>query len=467
VLGLVAGLVDKSILIREPDTHGMTARYRMLESIRQYGVAKLAAAGEEDVARARHLAHYRHLAQRYRAECFGRHQLDWIRRMLREHANLRTAIEYGLTGAGHVRDAMDIASNLWNFWFSGGFLREGHRWLTRALDLDHEPTRSRAEALWACSFIAVHLGEAEHARQMLTECSSLAERLDDDPLRAHHAETAGLAALHRGEVVEACTLLERAVAGHRAIDDRLGLADSLILLAAGTLFTGDPSGPDAAAEVLEQCEAHGALWTQGYALWAVAVHKWRVGDHRAGIRLSQDAIRLQHSVRDWTGLAYLLEVLAWCTAGAGVQDRTAHLLGAATAVWELSGAKTNEAPPYRALDEQAAELARTKLGAAVFQAGFDEGRAFDMGQVFAYALEEKRPKAEAAPERETAPDLTRRELEVAELVTEGLTNREIAARLVIAQRTAETHVENVLTKLGFTSRTQIAAWVTARRGAPA
>ncbi len=58
--------------------------------------------------------------------------------------------------------------------------------------------------------------------------------------------------------------------------------------------------------------------------------------------------------------------------------------------------------------------------------------------------------------------LTRREREVADLVSQGLTNRELAERLVIAERTAENHVQHILTKLGFTNRSQITAWVVAR-----
>lgn len=57
------------------------------------------------------------------------------------------------------------------------------------------------------------------------------------------------------------------------------------------------------------------------------------------------------------------------------------------------------------------------------------------------------------------PVLTPREREVAALVAEGMTNRQIGENLYVAERTAETHVENILMKLGFTSRTQVARWV--------
>jgi DNA-binding CsgD family transcriptional regulator len=363
---------------------------------------------------------------------------------------------------------MELGAALWNFWFSAGFLREGHRWLERALDADPEPTRMRADALWICACLAVQLGEAEDGKRMLEECSALVEDVGDDALRADLAESTGLAALFRGEVAEAAAALERAVEGQRAVGNLQDLADSLILLAGAKFFLGDPSGADAAAECLRLCQEQGATWTTCYALWAVAIHKWRAGEHREGISLMQEAIRLQRAVHDWTGLAYFLEVLAWCSSGAGQFERTARLLGAANRVWRLSGAKVMEAPPYQAFDERIAEQARDHIGAAAFSAGFEEGSAFSLDEVIAFALgEEPRKRATTRqPDREGPESLlTRREREIAALVAEGLTNKEIASRLTIAQRTAEGHVERVLTKMGFSSRAQIAAWVAESRSA--
>ncbi len=77
-----------------------------------------------------------------------------------------------------------------------------------------------------------------------------------------------------------------------------------------------------------------------------------------------------------------------------------------------------------------------------------------------FAVADRLP--EAAPTERAASDLTPREQEVAELVAQGLTNKAIAEKLVISQRTVQGHVEHVLAKLGFNSRTQIAAWVVER-----
>nr|WP_280507397.1 helix-turn-helix transcriptional regulator [Nocardia flavorosea] len=80
-----------------------------------------------------------------------------------------------------------------------------------------------------------------------------------------------------------------------------------------------------------------------------------------------------------------------------------------------------------------------------------------MDAAVAYALG---APATEAPTGSAAVTLTKRERQVADLVAQGLSNKQIAAKLVISQRTAQSHVEHILTKLGFSSRAQIAAWIT-------
>ncbi|MBO0848208.1 MAG: ATPase [Pseudonocardia sp.] len=454
MLHLIAGLVEKSVVIRQPDTHDAGARYRMLETIREYGRALLVASGQQNMIRTRHAEHFRAVARRYQAESFGPRQLEWVQRMLREHPNIRAALEFGLSGSGQARTAMETAAALWNSWWGGAFGREGYRWLARALGMDPEPTRVRGHALSTCAHFAVHLGEVDTARRMLAECAALVERLDDPVLRAGHAEHAGHAAMHRGEFEDACVLLERAAALYHELGDPGGVADSLILLAASALFLDDRRGVEAAKQALRLCREHDATWTKSYALRAVALNEWHAGDHREGARLVQDAIRLQRAIRDWTGLAYMLEVLAWCSSSAGHHGRVARLLGAAALSWRLSGATTVTTECYKGTNKRVAEQARDELGEDRFRTEFDQGFGLTADEMFAEALEEQTPDT---PRRGT--ELTRREAQVAGLVAEGLSNKKIAARLAIAQRTVENHVERILSKLGFTSRAQIATWV--------
>ncbi|WP_406440041.1 helix-turn-helix transcriptional regulator [Streptomyces sp. NBC_00631] len=129
-----------------------------------------------------------------------------------------------------------------------------------------------------------------------------------------------------------------------------------------------------------------------------------------------------------------------------------------------SGSATAGAPPPSTRPAAAATHARAALGQGAYERAYGRGGAFGLADLVAYALDEQAQPPSGQAESRTAPvRLTRRETEVAELVAEGLGNQQIADRLVIARRTAEGHLERVLGKLGFSNRSQIAAWVTARR----
>lgn len=84
----------------------------------------------------------------------------------------------------------------------------------------------------------------------------------------------------------------------------------------------------------------------------------------------------------------------------------------------------------------------------------------DLARAVRYALgEADAPTQEAGTAPHTSAALTRRQVQIARLVAHGLTNREIADRLFISERTAEGHIEQIRNKLGFSSRVQIAAWL--------
>ena len=102
---------------------------------------------------------------------------------------------------------------------------------------------------------------------------------------------------------------------------------------------------------------------------------------------------------------------------------------------------------------------RANLGERGYVAAVEAGHQPSVAQAIAVALDERpaRPRAAAG-----GHPLSQREREIAGLVAEGRTNREIAAGLVISPRTVDGHVERILAKLGFTSRAQVAAWVAGR-----
>jgi predicted ATPase/DNA-binding CsgD family transcriptional regulator len=455
VLDVLTGLVDKSVLARQDGTFGREAWYRMLETVRDYAAGKLAERGDEQEVRARQVEYYVAAAQRYRHEGFGPRQLEWVGRLRREHANLRAVLDHCLLTPDRASQALDIAASRWNFWYGGGLVREGYRYLRQGLELCHDHTPVRARALYAASFLAIQTGEAATAREMLAELAGLAEEFDDDRLRAGHTECTGMATFFAGDLPGGADLLERTLAGYRVTGDALLVFDTLVLLAAVYFFLDDPRGAAAAAEALALTERHEAHWSRGYALWAVAVHCWRAGHHGKAAALLREAIALR--LADRTLLAFLLEALAWCHSSAAKHERAARLLGCTTAVWRLSGARVDETSPYQAIDQQCAEQTLAALGTETFDTAFTDGAGFGLDETIRYALDEKSTKTARGPAHASGPGrLTRREREIATLVARGMSNKEIAATLVIGRRTVETHVQNILVKLGLTARTQVA-----------
>ncbi len=470
VLNLVASLVNKSIVLRHQATEHHTARYQMLESIRQYGAGRIAEPDELRALRILHRDHYRSLAHRFAAEGFGPHQADWFVRLREESGNIRAALEFCLTEPGEAAVACDIAASIWNFWFAG-FLREGYRYLIRGLDLATEPTSGRAHALWAASYLAMFATEFDRNATMLTECEQIGAGLDDDLLHARIKECRGHATLYQGDLPGAIEMLEQARREFQVIGDPLGEFDTLILLTACAFFLDDPRTSQFSREALELAERHGAQSSMGYGLWSVGIAQWRTGDFAQATRSLRRSVRLFLPMRDLTGVSFGVQALSWCAAFAEPDERAARLLGAAQAVWRTSGAKVDETNAYSVFDRKSEVMLRETLGAGAldteaFEIAFAEGASYSFEQAVALALgddDEADTSEETSATTRVRPEapggLTRRETEIAALLAEGLSNKEIAARLVISQRTAETHVDHILTKLGMTSRAQVAGWV--------
>lgn len=468
VLGLVAGLVNKSIVVRHQATDHTPAWYQMLESIRQYGAERLAEQEQVHLLKVRHRDHFRALANQFADEGFGPHQADWFTRLRRESGNLRAAIEFCLAEEGEAPAALEIAAPLWNFWFAG-FLREGYRYLLRALELATERNAVRAYGLWAASYLAMFATDFERNATMLAECAEISEDLDDPRLRARVRECRGHATLYQGDIPGAIELLEGARREFQAIGDALGEFDTLILLSACTFFLDDPRVDEFSRQALELARDHGAQSSTAYAYWSVGLAQWRSGEFDQATRSLRTSIRLFQPMHDLTGISFGVQALSWCAAFAEPGERAARLLGAAQAVWRTSGAKVDETNAYSVFDTRSEDALRAAIGSEeldseTFQRALAEGASYSFDQAVSLALGEDEGTEDTTgpvsrPSADNPGGLTRREWEIAHLLSEGLSNKEIASRLVISQRTAETHVERILTKLGFTSRLQVVSWV--------
>jgi predicted ATPase/DNA-binding CsgD family transcriptional regulator len=503
VLDLLAALVDKSVLTCEHRSGG--ARYRMLETMRSYGEEQLLDSGEATACRRRHRDHYRRIAEQAGRHWLTPSQGEWLDRLRLEHANLRAALEFCAVQPGEAAAGLVFAAGLGTYWEGSGSVSEGRRWLDRLLAAvpapratatptpnqpqpnqpqprpkpaparGRGPTRrsARADGLSTAGWLAVIQSDTKAAEVFLTEARQLGEQLGDESTLAYVTLYRGMAALATGALRPAAELFEEALAVHRRIGNTYAIAIALVRLALVSFAVGDyPRAVEWAEECRVFCEARGERWSRAYALWVLGLERWWAGDDAAATALQRESVRANHDFDDRLGMALGLEALAWFAATGARHPRAAVLLGAADAVWQATGAPLSGFGLLADYRRRYTETTRKALGAREFGRAFREGSALSMDQAVAFALADgtaaKRPSAAGAaagPAASAAPGrpvLTRRESEVAAMVARGRTNKEIAAELVIAQRTAETHVENILAKLGFTSRAQIAAWASER-----
>ncbi|WP_344877551.1 ATP-binding protein [Nonomuraea antimicrobica] len=466
VVDLVIALVDKCVLIREDHPDGV--RYQMLETLRAYGAERLAGPGERAALRERHRGYYRDLAARARAELFGPDQVRWLRRLQAEHANLRTALESGLASRETSAESLSMATDLLYHWITSYYPGEGRGWLERALATAPGPARSpaplRGRALWAAAWLAIIQADLPAATRLLRESERIGRRLGDASILGYVALFRGMAAMCAGRAPEAIDLYRQALEHHRGTGDPAAAALTLIRLSMAYSFLGrSPEAVRAGQECLELCDAHGEGWHRAYMMTALGMEMWRQGDLTRATELERGSLSFDRSLDDLLGAGVTIEVLAWIAATRGDFQRAARLLGVLRGVWGAVGAPLSGFGHLAGYHEECRERTRAALGEAAYETALRRGAALGPREALAYALGEDPAGVRASRTRpgdgDGAAVLTRREHEIAGLVARGLTNKEIAAALVIAQRTAEGHIEHILAKLGFNSRAQIAVWV--------
>ncbi|MGA4802889.1 ATP-binding protein [Streptomyces lavendulocolor] len=391
VLDAVAGLVDRSVVLREETSAGV--RHRMLDTVRAYGAEWLAALGDEERMRRRHRDWYMGLAAWCELEWFSPRQAEVAACAGSALPDLRAALELCLETPEEAHLAQHLAATLWFCWVGCGRLAEGRYWLDRvlALELGHEDARLRA--LWVLGYVAILQGDGTAAVAALYECGEGAARTGNALAAAYTTHRMGCLALLSDDMPRAEELLSRALTAYR----ELGELNSQVLmgqveLAMAKVFLGEPEAAVALCrEVREVCEDRGERWTRAYALYVLAYSAWTRGAYGEARELLGECITIDHAFNDLVGLVLAVELLALVTAAEGDPAEAAVLQGAAAPMWAavgvpLFGSRCFGAP--RALCEQ---RAGEQLGAERFRSYVAEGSALSLDAAVERALAGRPP----------------------------------------------------------------------------
>lgn len=463
VLTAMHSLVDKSILIRDED--GGEVRFRLLHSLRVYGQEKLVSFGEYEEIRNAHLRWYERVLRQFAREWISSEQVAWVNKISLEQANLRVALDSALHTPDNASRALRMTQNLSLYWTIRGLNSEARHWLDLVLSASPTDTRGRASGLRLSAWLALLQGDPTTATPLLDEAMGLAQRYEDPLELAFVNQTRGMAAFFRGDLSWADDLLSDSLAQLR--DKNMLSGELLGLFGLGMVrgLNGDfVQGIDLLNRAITLSTEHGELFWRSHALWASAYLEVGRNHYNKAETLAKDSLRLQRRLNNRMATAFTMDTLAWVAEEHGRSERAAKLFGAAAATWDA----LRTAPAFYATFEAGhnahVERTRRALGEQAYQQVFDQGYALSSGAAQDFAMEVKERMRGTAQDNVHQMPLTRREQEIAELVTHGRTNKEIAETLVIAQRTVEGHVQHILTKLDFTSRAQIAGWIAGQRG---
>ncbi|MFE5700809.1 ATP-binding protein [Rhodococcus koreensis] len=460
VVDVVASLIDKSILIR--DEVAGAVRYRLLETLRDYGMERLQETSEFASLLRRHRDWYEHLVLRAESDWISSRQVSWVARLDAEQPNIRAALQFCLTGPSEANAGSRMASALYPYWRARGRLREGMRWLAQLLAVGGEPGPEQVKALYVLSVLSGLYGDPEASALYVERGGDLAAQLGDRTAEALMADAAGHHTLFTRDAGAACEHFESSLAVFRADRNHLYMIWSLFGLALASGAAGNWSRSDECQqEILELTGTRGEYVYRGWASWTTGMRARQRGEYSRAKALATQGLQLARSVDDRISAAGCIEVLSWIAVDEGVPRRAAELMGAAEALAQRVGSPSIIYPNLHLEHARIEQEARRAIGDRVFETAFRHGLEARFEDAAAYAVDEKSGSDISVEPGPTS--LTRREQQVAELVAEGLTNRAIAGKLVISQRTAQGHVEHILSKLGFTSRAQIAAWIIEQR----
>jgi predicted ATPase/DNA-binding CsgD family transcriptional regulator len=454
---MLASLLEKSLLVREDI--GQRAGYRLHETMREYARRKLVAASEDDLVEERCLEHYRTRClaavedARYRP-------IEWLTWADLEIDNIRAVLQRSIARRDLAR-GLDIAAAIGDFWLTRG-TTEGVRWLDRLLEASDAAPETEVRACYFRGWLSLLQADPPGARDWLARGVATARGAPVLSLLAQSLALSATAADASGDPAGAERFIEEAQALTEQLDAYPAKIELLQARAVHALFVGAASDTGKlSAEGVRRSRAAGDIYRLESFLRNLADVAMLAGDLDVAKADTVAALRLARDLDHRVAQYYNLSVLGWHAANTRQPLLAARLLGAAQSLGVGSGADI--IGPFEPFLAQAKAAASSALGKQRFEAEFDAGSRMTREAAVRLGLGEPAPAPfDQGDDIEPGP-LARREIEVAQLIAEGLSNKEIATRLFISGPTVATHVRNIMNKLGCNTRAQIATWVASGR----
>jgi predicted ATPase/DNA-binding CsgD family transcriptional regulator len=459
-LDLLSSLVDKSLVMKEDQQR--VAFYRLHETMREYSALKLREAGEEVIVGERCTDYYWSRCQRAMGE--ARYRLaDWLEWMDLEIDNIRAVLRHCVTRRD-ARRGIDLATSVGWYWITRA-TTEGVRWVDELLACGPGNPEGQFWAYFLRGFLAVLKADATAARPPLQRAVETARGLGQPTLLSQALAMASIAENLAGDSGSARRLFDEAAVVTTGLDDFPARVSLLQARALHGFFEGDLDAVKAAAsEGVRLSREVGDLYSLEMMLLNAGGTALISGDLEQAKSFYTEALRIAQRIDDRVAEYALLDGLGCVAAGSGQARLAAQLIGAAETIRTQAGASL--IPILIPLIAHAEALAVVALGRSKFDSAMGAGKRLGRDEAIRLALEEPSRNGGLVPPPPAGEGMVgagkllgKREADVARLVAEGLSNKQIGTRLFISERTVDSHVRSILNKLGFNSRAQIAGWM--------
>ncbi|HZB97818.1 MAG TPA: LuxR C-terminal-related transcriptional regulator, partial [Candidatus Sulfotelmatobacter sp.] len=445
IVDVHARVADKSLIVADPLAPG-ASRHRLLETIRQYAAERLAEAGDMDALRRRHFEHFLALAERYYLDRMTGGADSALLALAAHSDNFRAALSWG--AAVDPEGSLRLASALDEFWRMVN-ATEGWKWLQRLLRDAPEDNPHRLRALLTAGPLAAQVAAYAEGTQLLRPVVATARQAGDRLTEAWASLWLGRLAVLQEDVANAEEHLESALALHDELGIPLGRVCSLAVLGLlqVAMLQRRAEGEENLQAAADLARGIGDSWGEGFAHMILSISAADAGDIERTRRHCRTALHIP-------SLGSLCGVALHELGRVNVEEDPAHamrLMGAAAGYLERTGTVL---PPFlQRRAGPARQRAEQLLGVQTAEQEFEDGRRMSIEEAIAFVDGEP-----ATDSCRNPGGLTPRQLQVAALVGRQHTNREIGRILGVSVRTAESHVDHILARLGLSNRLELTTW---------